>query len=119
MYQVPSVVVTLVNTNPAPVLVTVTLAPGTIAPVVSVTAPTIVAVPVEDWAASVAASSADESRKRMNMGPPSVRAMLSRARQVVKTRCHRLADATRCHPLAAGETRPLRRDTITPSHLEG
>jgi hypothetical protein len=49
-YHVPSDVETLVNTNPASLLVMVTFAPATTEPVESVTAPIMVAVPVEDWA---------------------------------------------------------------------
>src|SRR5215831_2724573 len=70
MYHVPSAVVTLVKTNPAPALVTLTFAPTTTAPVLSVTAPIMVAVPVDDCAARLTTTSAKESRRRSNMGPP-------------------------------------------------
>ena len=46
MYHVPSDVVVLVNVKFVPVWMTVILAPGTTEPDESVTAPSIVAVPV-------------------------------------------------------------------------
>jgi len=46
MYQIPSLVVTLVWMIPVPVLVTVICAPGITAPDESLTAPSMVAVPV-------------------------------------------------------------------------
>jgi hypothetical protein len=67
MYHVPSVVETLAKTNPAPALVTVIFAPGTTAPVLSVTAPTIVAVPVDDCATSLTATRSDKRRSRWIM----------------------------------------------------
>src|SRR5882724_6402497 len=68
MYQVPSDVETLVKTNPAPLLVTVTLAPGMIDPVESVTAPTMVAVPVDDWANRLDAHRAQAKNRRKRIG---------------------------------------------------
>src|SRR6267378_1535089 len=68
MYQVPSDVETLVKTNPAPLLVTVTLAPGMMDPVESVTAPTMVAVPVDDWAKRLAAHRAQAKNRRKCIG---------------------------------------------------
>jgi hypothetical protein len=64
MYQVPSDVETLVKTNPASLLVTVTFAPGATDPVESVTAPTMVAVPVDDWANTLTAESVQTKPKR-------------------------------------------------------
>ena len=57
----------LALTNPAAALVTEILAPGITDPVVSVTAPTMVAVPVDDCAPRPAAKRADESSRRRNM----------------------------------------------------
>src|SRR6266853_3785918 len=82
MYQVPSAVVILVKTNPAPVLVAVILAPGTTDPVLSMTAPTMVAVPVEDCATRLTATRANESRSRRNMWD-SFWGMLSRVKEIV------------------------------------
>src|SRR5713226_5674337 len=64
MYQVPSEVDTLVKTNPVSLLLTVTFAPGTTDPVVSVMAPIIVAVPVDDWAKRLAANRAEAKVRR-------------------------------------------------------
>src|SRR5262249_46730203 len=83
MYQVPSDVVTLVKTNPAAALVTVILAPGTTDPVLSVTAPTMVAVPVEDCAMSPDTTSADKARTRRIMWDTLWSAILSRVGMVV------------------------------------
>src|SRR3954452_20688142 len=83
MYHVPSDVVTLVNTNPAAALVTVILAPGTTAPVLSVTAPTMVAVPVGEWAKRLHAMRAEVATRRRNIKDSFWSAMLSRVRRVV------------------------------------
>src|SRR2546428_11003136 len=70
MYQVPSVVETLEKTNPASLFVTVTFAPGTTDPVESVTAPVIVAVPVDDWAKRLAANRPQAKMRRKYIRKP-------------------------------------------------
>src|SRR5215510_2513081 len=118
MYHVPSAVVRLLKTNPAPVLVTVIFAPGTTDPVLSMTAPTMVAVPVDDCATRLTATRASESRRRRNMGGLSFWGMLSRERVIVnpvqgfsaKDRAFRATLATDTpspvHPLSLEERRP-------------
>src|SRR5438105_15695552 len=71
MYQVPSFVVTLLKTNPVSLFVTVTLACCTTAPVVSLTSPVMVAVPVEDCPNKFAARSTAPRTRRKCIRSPS------------------------------------------------
>src|ERR1043166_3674813 len=88
MYHVPSGVLTLPNTNPESAFVTVIFAPGTTAPDVSVTAPVMVAVPVEDCAASPIGSSANGSRSRRIMAPPTAGQCYREYRSLVNPASH-------------------------------